>query len=416
LRRYSIFSLLREARRSHSGWTAAWEKATPKPSYDIVIVGGGGHGLATAYYLAKLHGIDNVAVVEKGWIGGGNTARNTGIIRSNYLRPESMELYSLSHSLFEHLSAELNFNTRFSPRGMVHLAHTRQDLENLSRTADANRHFGIKSWMIPPSEVKSLVPLLDVGPHTTFPLLAALWQPRGGIADHNAVAWAYARMAHALGVDIIEDCEVETIDVADGRVTGLTTSRGTIAAGAVLVAAAADSAALLEPLGVTLPLTPVPLQAFVSEPLAPVLDVVVLSDSVPVYVSQADKGELVVGGSTDAYPSYSRRGSFATTEDTASSLLELFPSLSGVRLMRHWAGTVDLTPDRSPLIGPAGPDGIYVNCGWGTGGFKAVPAGGYASASMLAQGKPARIAVPFGLDRFETGRLVDETSATCVRH
>ena len=415
-RRYSFLSLLREARRHHTGWEPAWRKAEPKPAYEVVIVGGGGHGLATAYYLAKLHGVTNVAVLEKGWIGGGNTARNTAIIRSNYLRPQSMALYGLSHSLFEHLSAELEFNVLYSPRGLVELAYSRQHMDALARVADANRHFGLKSWMIPPDEVRAIVPLLDDGPHKRYPLFGALWQPHGGIARHDAVAWAYARMASRLGIDVIEDCEVESIATEGERVSGVHTSRGWIAAGAVLVAAAADSAALVGPLGVDLPIEPVALQAFVSEPLKPVLDVVVLAGSVEGYVSQSDKGELVIGGATDRYPGFSRRGSLPAIEDTVASLLELFPALSRVRLMRHWGGTVDITPDRSPIMGPAGPDGLYLNCGWGTGGFKAIPGSGYAMASMLTSGKAAKAAEPFALERFAQGLVVDETAASAVVH
>ncbi len=415
-RRYSLFSLMREARRQHTGWEPAWRKAQPKPSYDVVIVGGGGHGLATAYYLAKLHNITNVAVIEKGWLGGGNTARNTTIIRSNYLRPESMALYGLSHSLFEHLSAELDFNTFYSPRGLVELAYTRRNLDTLARTADANRHFGIKSWMIPPDEVRAIVPMLDDGPHKRFPLMGGLWQPTGGVARHDAIAWGYARMASRMGVDIIENCEAESIDVEVGRVVGVQTSRGYIAAGAVLVAAAADTPALVAPLGINLPIEPVTLQALVSEPLKPCLDVVVIAGTVEGYVSQSDKGELVIGGATDLYPGFSRRGAIPAIEDTVASMLELFPALSRVRMMRHWGGTVDITPDRSPIIGPAGPRGLYLNCGWGTGGFKAIPGSGYATASLLTSGKAAQVVQPFGLTRFAEGRMIDESAASAVAH
>jgi len=415
-RRYTLTSLLKEARRQHRGWEPAWPKAEPKASYEIVIAGGGGHGLATAYYLAKLHGIRNIAVVEKGWLGGGNAARNTAIIRSDYLRPESMALYRLSHSLFEHLSTELDFNVMYSPRGLVELAYTRQHMELLARTADANTHYGIKSWMIPPDEVRKLLPLLDDGPHKRYPLFGALWQPRGGIARHDAVIWAYARMAAQLGIDIIENCEIERIETIGGRISGVRTSRGTISAGTVLVATAADTPALLASLGINLPIEPVALQAFVSEPLKPALDVVAIAGEVEGYISQSDKGELVIGGATDKAPGYSRRGAFASIEDTAASMLELFPSLSRVRMMRHWAGTVDITPDRSPIIGALGLQGLFVNCGWGTGGFKAIPGSGYGTASLIAGGKAAHVVAPFGLDRFRQGRLIDESAASAVAH
>ncbi|BCJ90293.1 sarcosine oxidase subunit beta [Terrihabitans soli] len=407
---------MREARRQHTGWEPAWRRAQPKSSYDVVIIGGGGHGLATAYYLAKLHNVTNVAVLEKGWLGGGNTARNTTIIRSNYLRPESMALYGLSHSLFEHLSGELDFNTFYSPRGLVDLAYTRSDVDRLSRTADANRHFGIKSWMIPPDEVRTIVPQLDDGPRKRYPLMGALWQPSGGIARHDAIAWGYARMASRLGVDIIENCEAESIEHEVGRVVGVKTSRGYIPTSTVLIAAASDTPALTAPLGIRLPIEPVTLQALVSEPLKPFLDVVVMAGSVEGYVSQSDKGELVIGGGTDLYPGYSRRGALPAIEDTVASLLELFPVLSRVRMMRHWGGTVDITPDRSPIIGPAGPRGLYLNCGWGTGGFKAIPGSGYATASLITSGKAAHVVEPFGLERFAQGRMIDESAASAVAH
>ncbi|MGQ4272478.1 sarcosine oxidase subunit beta family protein [Terrihabitans sp. B22-R8] len=415
VRRYSFFSLLREARRHHSGWSPVWHKADPKPVYDAVIVGGGGHGLATAYYLAKRHGLRNVAVLEKGWLGGGNTARNTAIIRSNYLRPESMALYGLSHSLYENLSRELGFNVMFSPRGLVDLAFTRRDLDILSRTADANAHRGIASWMITEAEARSHVPLLGSGPGS-LPVLGALWQPRGGIANHNAVAWAYARRASALGVDIVENCTVEQVLTEGGRVTGLNTSRGRIATPRILLATAADTPSLAAPLGVDLPIEPAVLQALVSEPMKPVLDVVVLAGQSHAYVSQSDKGEFVIGGATDPAPGIGRRGSPDVIEDTLTSLLEMFPSLSRVRMVRHWAGIVDITPDRSPIIGPAGPEGLFVNCGWGTGGFKAVPGSGYLTAALLADGTPPPVLEPFGLDRFARGRFIEEGAASAVAH
>ncbi len=415
-RRYNLLSLLRESRRQHVGWDRAWRKAEPRQSYDVVIVGGGGHGLATAYYLARLHNIARVAVLEKGWIGGGNTARNTAIIRSNYLRPESMALYGLSHSLFEHLSAELDFNVMYSPRGLLELAFSRQDMDRLSRTADANRHYGIKTWMVPPSEVHGLVPLLDAGPGKRYPLFGALWQPHGGIARHDAVAWAYARAASQLGVDIIEDCEVDAVSIDEGRVSGVHTSQGFIGTGTIVVAAAADSTALVAPLGVALPIKPVTLQAFVSEPLKPVLDVVVLGGAVGGYISQSDKGELVIGGDADDLPGFSRRGGLPAIEDPAASMIELFPRLSRVRMMRHWGGVVDITPDRSPILGPAGPDGLYLNCGWGTGGFKAIPGSGFALAGMIAGAGGGRVAEPFDLSRFAQGRLIDEDAAAGVAH
>jgi sarcosine oxidase, subunit beta len=413
-RRYSILSLIRESRRHHSGWAPAWRKAELRRSYDVVIVGAGGHGLATAYYLAKRFGVRDVAVIEKGWLGGGNTARNTTIVRSNYLHQPSMALYGLSHGMFESLTGELGFNTWFSPRGLIELAFSQDELDSLARTADANTQFGIKSWMVPASETRSILPLLAdrVGDAR---LLGALWQPRGGVANHNAVAWGYARAASKLGVDIIEDCAVESILTVDGRTTGVRTSRGEVSAGAVVLAAAAGSADLARSAGVHLPLEPTTLGAFVSEPLKPVLDVVVLGGANRPYLSQSNTGELVIGGATDGSGT-SPRASLRTVENTAAALLGLFPSFSTLRMMRQWAGTVDLTPDRSPILGPAGPDRLYLSCGWGTGGFKAIPGGGLITASTVVHGKPHPIVQPFTVERFASGRLIDETAASAVAH
>jgi sarcosine oxidase subunit beta len=408
-------SLIREGRRHHSGWAPAWRKAQLRRSYDVVIVGGGGHGLATAYYLAKRFGVRDVAVIEKGWLGGGNTARNTTIVRSNYLHQPSMALYGLSHGMFEGLTAELNFNTWFSPRGLIELAFSQDELDSLSRTADANAQFGIKSWMIPASEARSILPLLG-DPVPEGRLLGALWQPRGGVANHNAVAWGYARAAARLGVDIIENCDVESVLTVNGRTTGVRTAQGDVAAGAVVLAAAAGSAGLAQSAGVHLPLEATLLSAFVSEPLKPVLDVVVLCGAKRPYLSQANTGELVIGGATDGHPSLSSGGSLRAVEDTAASLLSLFPSFAALRMMRQWAGTVDLTPDRSPILGPAGPDRLYLSCGWGTGGFKAIPAAGLITASTTVHGKPHALVQPFTLDRFTSGRLIDETAASAVAH
>lgn len=416
MRRYSFFSLAREALRHHSGWTPAWRKVEPRPQYDIIIVGGGGHGLATAYYLAAKFGLNNVAVLERTWIGGGNTGRNTTIIRSNYMQPESMAIYAMSHKLYGKLTRELNYNVMFSPRGLIQLAQTRHELEALTRIADANRNFGIESWMIPPNEVKKRVPILDDGPHKRFPLLGALYQPKGGIARHDAVAWGYARAACAQGVHIIENCHVTRLIEVKGRVCGVETNRGPIHAGAVAVVAAAATGEITRSVGVALPIRPQTLQAFVSEPVKPLLDPVVMAGTVHGYISQSDKGELVIGAGVDAPLAHSRRGSPTIIEEAVASMVELFPCLSRLKLMRQWAGTVDMTADRSPIIGQAGPDGLHINCGWGTGGFKAIPGSGYVFAASLALGRPHPYAAPFSLDRFRDGRVIDEGAAAAVAH
>jgi sarcosine oxidase subunit beta len=409
LQRYSILSLIRQARRGHAGWAPAWRKAEPRRRYDLVIVGGGAHALAIAYYLARRHGIRDVAVLGAGWLGGGNTARNTAIIRSNYRHAASMALYELSRSLYQDLSRELNFNVLFTPRGVLDLALTPAELAERVRTAEANRARGIDSWIVPPREAAALAPALEPDPGYCE-ILGALWQPRGGTADHDAVAWGYARAASARGVDIVENCAVHRLAVEGERVSGVETARGRIDAGCVVLAAAAGTPALAATAGVALPLTPTTLQAFVTEPVKPVLDVVVMATAVNVYVSQARRGEIVVGGRTDPGAG---RGDPSVLEDTAAALVTLFPSFSRLRMMRAWAGTVDLTEDRSPILGRAGPDGLWLSCGWGTGGFKAVPGAGLALAAAIA-GEPSPIVAPFALERFASGRLIDEHAASGV--
>jgi sarcosine oxidase subunit beta len=415
-RRYSFLSIAREALRGHRGWEPAWRKADLRDHYDIVIIGGGGHGLATAYYLAAEFGITNVCVIEKDWIGGGNTGRNTTIIRSNYLQPESMALYGLSHKLYEGLTQELGLNVMFSGRGLVGLAQTRHELDQLTRIADANRHFGIDSWLIPPQEIRKHVPILAPDSESRYPLLGALYQPRGGTARHDAVAWGYARGASRLGVDIVENCDVTHLVTTGDTVTGVATTRGTILAGKVAVVAAAATAGIVGTAGVQIPLRAQTLQALVSEPIKPVLDVVVMAGAVHGYVSQSDKGELVIGGGTDAQIDHTRRGAPPRIEESAAAMVELFPTFARLKMMRQWAGTVDMTSDRSPLIGPAGPSNLWLNCGWGTGGFKAIPGSGYVFAASLANDRPHPIAAPFGLDRFVEGRVIDEDAAAAVAH
>ena len=418
--RYSALNLLRAAWRDHTDWVPAWSDAEPKPRYDVIVIGGGGHGLATAYYLAKNHGITNVAVIEKGWIGGGNTGRNTTIVRSNYLFPESARLYDFSVHLFENLSKELNFNIMFSQRGVITLAHTRHDLDNVSRWANAMRFNGIDADMLDAGQVQKLAPRLNFGPDARFPILGGFIQRRAGPARHDAVAWSYARGASALGVDIIQNCAVTGFIKNDGRVVGVTTHHKGIAreirAEKVAMAVAGHSSHVAAMAGLSLPVTSYTLQAMVSEPIKPVLDTVVLSPAVGTYWSQSDKGEVVIGGALDHFPSYGQRGSFGITQQVLAATVEMFPSFGRLRLMRQWGGTVDVVQDSSPIMGATPVPGLYINCGWGTGGFKSIPVGGWTLAHLLATGKTHELAEPFQLDRFRTGRLIDEAAAAGIAH
>ena len=418
--RYSALNLLRAAWRDHTDWVPAWSDAEPKPRYDVIVIGGGGHGLATAYYLAKNHGITNVAVIEKGWIGGGNTGRNTTIVRSNYLFPESARLYDFSVHLFENLSKELNFNIMFSQRGVITLAHTRHDLDNVSRWANAMRFNGIDADMLDAGQVQKLAPRLNFGPDARFPILGGFIQRRAGPARHDAVAWSYARGASALGVDIIQNCAVTGFIKNDGKVVGVTTHHKGVAreirAEKVAMAVAGHSSHVAAMAGLSLPVTSYTLQAMVSEPIKPVLDTVVLSPAVGTYWSQSDKGEVVIGGALDHFPSYGQRGSFGITQQVLAATVEMFPSFGRLRLMRQWGGIVDVVQDSSPIIGATPVPGLYINCGWGTGGFKSIPVGGWTLAHLLATGKTHELAEPFQLDRFRTGRLIDEAAAAGIAH
>ena len=415
--RFSFLSLARNALSGNTRWPAQWRSPEPKATYDAIIVGGGGHGLGTAYYLAKEHGLRNIAVVEKGWLGGGNTGRNTTIIRSNYLWEESEAIYELSVKLWETLSDELNYNVMYSPRGVMMLAHTVHDIQVFKRHVHANRLAGIDNEWLSADDAKAFCPPLNISPELRYPVLGAALQRRGGTARHDAVAWGYARAASALGVDIIENCEVTGIRRdATGAVEAVETTRGVIRAKKVGVVAAGHTSVLMAMAGVRMPLESYPLQALVSEPVKPVMPCVVMSNTVHAYISQSDKGELVIGAGTDAYTSYSQTGGLHVSAHTLDAICDLFPTFRRLRMMRNWGGIVDVTPDRSPIIGHTPVPGLFVNCGWGTGGFKATPGSAYVFAATVARGVPHPIAAPFALERFTTGRLIDEAAAAAVAH
>ena len=393
-----------------------WRNPDPKPSYDVVVIGGGGHGLATAYYLAKRHGITNVAVLEKGWLAGGNMARNTAIIRSNYLWDESAAIYEHALKLWETLPDELDYDVLFSQRGVVNLAHSLGDIREGQRRVHANRLNGVDAEWLTPEDVVRVCPIVNVAPDARYPVLGATYQPRGGIAKHDHVAWGYARGADALGVDLVQGCEVTGIDVVDGRAVAVQTSRGRIAAGSIAIVAAGHASVVAAMAGIRLPLQSHPLQALVSELLEPIHPCVVMSNAVHVYVSQAHKGELVLGAGIDSFNSFAQRGSFHVIERQMAAALELFPVFARAHVVRTWAGIVDVAPDASPIIGRTPVDGLYVNCGWGTGGFKATPASGWVLASTIAAGEPDPLARPYALERFTTGALIDEHGAAAVAH
>ncbi|MDQ3783196.1 MAG: FAD-dependent oxidoreductase, partial [Actinomycetota bacterium] len=384
--------------------------------YDVVIVGGGVHGLATAYYLAANHGITNVAVIEKGYIGGGGSGRNTAIIRSNYLTPEGVRFYDRSVKLYESLSADLNFNVMFSQRGHLTLAHNDGSLRTMRWRAEVNKLEGIDSEVIGPEDIKRLVPFMDVSTDTRYPILGALYHPPGGIIRHDAVVWGYARGADARGVHIHQNTELVGIETAGDRVVGALTNRGRIATPAIVNCTAGWATLVADMVGVRLPIVTHPLQAAVTEPVKPFLGPVVVSGTLHVYVSQTDRGELVFGASTDPYPSYSMRGSLDFTEELAGHVLELMPSIAQLRVLRQWAGLCDITPDFSPVMGVTPVGGFFVDVGWGTYGFKAGPVAGEAMAELLATGTTPENIAGFDLARFAEGRLVGEKGAAAVGH
>lgn len=411
---YSLWSLVRNGISYDKDWQQAWRSPEPKKHYDVVIIGGGGHGLATAYYLAKECGVRNVAVIEKGWLGGGNTGRNTTIVRSNYLLDESAGIYEHAMKLWEGLSQELNYNVMFSQRGLLHLAHSVHDMQEIGRRGNAIHLNGIDSEFLNPQQIKKMLPIINL--NCRYPVMGGLLQRRGGTARHDAVAWGYARGADDMGVDIIQNCAVEGFDIQNGEVKGVRTSKGLIGAGKVGCVVAGHSSVLAEMAGFRMPLESVPLQALVSEPVKPVIDCVVMSNGIHVYVSQSDKGELVVGAGSDAYISYSQRGSFDQIEHVVGPLVELFPLFSRLRMLRQWGGIVDVTTDRSPILSKTPVKNLFINCGWGTGGFKCTPGSGHLFAHSIAQGEMHEKAAPFSIDRFNTGALIDEGAAAAVAH
>jgi sarcosine oxidase subunit beta len=409
--------MLREAFSGHSGWQAQWRTPEPKPAYDAVIIGGGGHGLATAYYLATEHGMTNIAVLEKGWIGGGNTGRNTTIIRSNYLFDASAALYNHAVKLWETLSDTLNYNVMFSARGVLMLAHTVHDVQSFKRHVHANRLNGVDNEWLDAEEAKAFCPPLNIAPGMRYPVLGGALQRRGGVARHDAVAWGYARGADARGVDIIQNCMVTGIvRDASGAVEAVETSRGLIKTKKIGVVAAGNTSVVMAMAGQRMPLESYPLQALVSEPVKPVFPCVVMSNTIHAYISQSDKGELVIGAGTDAYTSYTQRGALHMTNHTLDAICELFPMFRRMRMLRNWGGIVDVTPDRSPILSKTDVPGLYVNCGWGTGGFKATPGSGNLFAWTIARDEPHKINAPFRLDRFRDGALIDEAAAAAVAH
>ena len=414
-KKYSIFSLAKNALSGHKEWPKMWRSPEPREFYDVIIIGGGGHGLVTAYYLAKEHGLKNIAVIEKGWLGGGNTGRNTTIIRSNYLWDDSAHLYEHSLKLWENLSSELNYNVMFSQRGVMNLAHNEHDIKEIKRRVSANNLNGIDSFWLSKEEIQKKVPIMNTD-NLRYPVLGASYQPRGGVARHDAIAWGFAMRADEMGVDIIQNCEAHHIRIKNGTIEGVETSKGFLRANKIGVVASGHTGVLAESAGIRLPLQSKPLQALVSEPIKPIIDTVVMSSAVHAYVSQSDKGELVIGAGTDSYNSFTQRGGFNIIEDTIRAMVELYPVFGKMKMLRQWGGIVDICPDASPIISKCDIDGLFFNCGWGTGGFKATPGSANVFAHTIAKNEPHQINSAFNLDRFASGRLVDEHGAAAVAH
>ena len=414
--KYSIFALIKNSLSYHENWQRVWRDPEPKSQYDAVIVGGGGHGLATAYYLAKEHNLKNIAVVEKGWIGGGNTGRNTTIIRSNYLWDESAAIYEHSLKIWETLSKDLNFNVMFSQRGVLTTSHSEHELKEMSRRVHAIRLNGIDSEILTPKQIKDFIPIININQNIRYPIMGGFLQKRGGTARHDAVAWGYARAADDLGVDIIQNCEVTGIIRDQNKISGIETTKGIISTKKIGVVVAGHSSTLAEMAELRLQIQSRPLQALVSEPIKPILDTVIMSNAVHMYISQSDKGEMVLGAGVDKYNSYAQKGSFPVSQHMISAAVELFPVLSRLRMLRHWGGIVDTCPDASPIISKTDIEGLFFNCGWGTGGFKATPGSGHLFAHTIAKDEPHALNAAFNINRFVSGNLVDEHGAAAVAH
>jgi sarcosine oxidase subunit beta len=411
---YSGLQLIRHSLSGHRRWQKAWSQPSPRNQYDVVIIGAGGHGLATAYYLAAKHGVRNIAVLEKGYLGGGNSGRNTQVCRSNYFYPESAAFYDHSLKLYESLSTDLNFNIMFSQRGNLELSHSVEELEMNRRWATAMKLNGIDSELLSRGDISKLEPLLDLD--CRFPVVGGFIQRRAGISRHDAVVWAYARAASAAGADIIQGCEVSGFELAGGRVNGVKTNLGTIRAEKFAVCVAGHSSVVAAMAGLRLPVESIALQAMVTEPVKPVLNTVVGSLAIHAYISQSDRGEIVIGGGAEPFTSYAQRGGLPALANNAAAVCELFPAISRLRVMRQWAGICDISPDSSPIVGKSPVENLYLSTGWGTGGFKAIPAGGDTLAYTIANDRPHELLQPFSLGRFDTGRLIDEGAAAGVAH
>ena len=412
--RYSAFKVFRQGLTGNKGWKPVWREPDPKPEYDIIIIGGGGHGLATAYYLAKEHGLRNVAVLEKGWLGSGNIGRNTTIIRSNYMLPGNEPFYEMSMKLWENLEQDFNYNAMVSQRSILNLFHSDAQRDAFVRRGNAMFLAGADAELADEAQLRRELPFLDFD-NARFPIKGGLYQRRGGTVRHDAVAWGYARACSDMGMDVIQKCEVTDIRREAGKVVGVSTSRGEIDCDKLGIVVAGHSGDVAGMAGFRLPIESVPLQALVSEPIKPCMDCVVMANTVHGYMSQSDKGEMVIGGGTDGHNAFTQRGSFHHAEETVRALIETFPMVARLKMLRQWGGIVDVTGDRSPILSKTPVEGVFINSGWGTGGFKAIPGSGWGFAELMATGH-SPLTDAFGLERFREGRFIDESVAAGVAH